>query len=201
MPICRQCNEKFPNRLIINGKWRNLHTRQFCINCSPFLAHNTKSILLDNTQTGTKICTQCNTEKSKSEFYTSNNKIHGSKCKQCFNTLCINRQQNIKKKIVEYLGGECIVCSYNETLGALSCHHVNPEEKDIDMARLTTRAWKNIIPELNKCVLLCVRCHIELHSSHLAEHHKLIVNEHYERQKMERVRLELTTPSLKGRCC
>lgn len=182
MPVCKQCNETFPNRMLINRKWRVMNSRQFCLTCSPFMAHNTKAILYDKThytQTGMKICIDCGIEKSKAEFYTTRDKIHGNKCKKCYTIMCVKKQQDMKKRIVAYLGCECIICKYNETMGALSCHHVNPLEKEHDLFRLTTRSWKNIVAELNKCVLLCIRCHHELHNTHLSEHHNNIVQTYY----------------------
>jgi hypothetical protein len=182
MPICKQCNTPFPNEMIIDGKKRNLRSRQFCLECSPFMSHNTKQVL-DIQLDGYKKCNQCNEVKSMLEFYTNKNKIHGGSCKVCFNKLCIERQQTNKIKMVEYGGGKCIICGYSETNGALSFHHVDPSEKDLEIGRLVTRAWENIIPELDKCVLLCVRCHNELHNSYLFDHHNSIVLDHYMKNK------------------
>lgn len=36
MNICEKCGNEFPNRMIINGIKRNLHSRKYCLNCSPF---------------------------------------------------------------------------------------------------------------------------------------------------------------------
>ncbi len=182
MPVCRQCNNQFPIKMLIDGKVRNLGTRQFCIECSPFMAHNTKP-LLDIQLDGSKKCCVCNQVKQKTEFYTNKDKIHGSKCKECFNRLSTERYQHNKIKMIEYCGGKCIICGYNETNSGLAFHHVNPIEKDLDITRLVNRSWNNIIIELNKCVLVCVRCHNELHFSHLSDHHKNIVNEYYLKNK------------------
>lgn len=181
MPICKQCNKSFPNKMLIDGKSRNMQRRQFCLECSPFMSHNTKANL--NESPNFKTCTECNQTKSKSEFYTNKDKIHGSKCKECFNKLSIQRQQDNKIRMVEYGGGKCIICGYNDTNGALSFHHVNPIEKEYDIFRIVTRSWNNIKAELDKCVLLCVRCHHELHFTHLKEHHSKIVNEYYMKNK------------------
>ena len=121
--------------------------------------------------------------KMKTEFYTNKDKIHGSKCKECFNKLCIERQQANKIKMVEYCGGKCIICDYSETNSGLAFHHVNPIEKDLEIARLVTRSWENITSELDKCVLLCVRCHNELHHSHLSETHNKTVHDYYLKNK------------------
>ena len=41
MRECRECSAKIPNRVIIDGKQRNLKNRKFCLICSPFGKHNT----------------------------------------------------------------------------------------------------------------------------------------------------------------
>ena len=186
MPVCKQCNETFPNRMLIDGKWRVMNSRQFCLTCSPFMAHNTKTSLVDKPytiQTGTKICNMCDVEKPIIEFYANKMKICRNKCRRCFNDECVKKQQDMKKRMVAYLGGKCIICNYNDTMGALSCHHTNPLEKEHNLFRLTTRKWENIVNELNKCVLLCIRCHHELHNTHLYEHHNNIVQTYYNKNK------------------
>ena len=44
MPICANCGSDFPNQIKIDGLVRNLRSRKFCLGCSPFGAHNTRSI-------------------------------------------------------------------------------------------------------------------------------------------------------------
>ena len=63
-----------------------------------------------------------------------------------------------------YKGGKCAVCGYDKCQRALSFHHVNPKEKDFDLSsRGLTRSWERIKKEIDKCVLLCANCHMELH--------------------------------------
>lgn len=45
MPTCRSCNIDFLNQALIRGKVRNLQRRKFCLDCSPFGAHNTRKAL------------------------------------------------------------------------------------------------------------------------------------------------------------
>lgn len=42
MPICRHCGDKFPNHILLDGMWKTLNSRKFCLTCSPFGKHNTK---------------------------------------------------------------------------------------------------------------------------------------------------------------
>ena len=58
MPVCQKCGKEFPNRLKIRGKTRNLHSRKFCVNCSPFKIHNTRN-LIGQESAGKRRCPRC----------------------------------------------------------------------------------------------------------------------------------------------
>lgn len=70
-----------------------------------------------------------------------------------------------KEKAVEYKGGKCIICGYSKYNGNLDFHHINPAEKSfsISEARRSSIKWEIIEEELDKCVLVCCRCHGEIH--------------------------------------
>lgn len=69
------------------------------------------------------------------------------------------RRKKLKEMAVIYKGGECLVCGYKECLECLVFHHLNPKEKDFGLStKGLTRSWGRIKKELDKCVLLCVRC-------------------------------------------
>ena len=36
MKICEKCGKEFPNWTMINGVKKNLHSRKYCLDCSPF---------------------------------------------------------------------------------------------------------------------------------------------------------------------
>ena len=71
------------------------------------------------------------------------------------------RRYLIKQAAVQYLGGKCAICGYDKTLAALEVHHRDPQEKDFVIS--ATLNWDRIVPELDKCVLLCANCHREVH--------------------------------------
>jgi len=56
----------------------------------------------------------------------------------------------------------CAICGYNKCCACLEFHHVNPQDKcfNINAQYLDN---KNLVDELNKCMLLCNRCHGEIH--------------------------------------
>jgi len=73
-----------------------------------------------------------------------------------------DRRKDIKKQAVEYMGGSCKLCGYNKCFTALSFHHIDPETKDFQISG-TNRCWEKIKKELDKCVMLCTNCHLEVH--------------------------------------
>lgn len=85
--------------------------------------------------------------------------------KKCKNNYYVDRRRKqLKEKAVQYLGGKCIVCGYNSCAQALVAHHLDPSKKEFNLAQKGyTRSWERVKAELDKCVLLCCRCHSELH--------------------------------------
>lgn len=69
-----------------------------------------------------------------------------------------------KEEIVYVMGEECQICGYNRCIKALECHHIDPEEKDIDFGNLC-KNWENLVEELKKCILVCANCHREIHDN------------------------------------
>lgn len=63
-----------------------------------------------------------------------------------------------KRRVIEYLGGKCQQCGYDELPAALDCHHRNPVEKKFKISD-ALRKWDSLTTELDKCDLLCVICH------------------------------------------
>lgn len=74
-------------------------------------------------------------------------------------------RERTKARMIEAMGGKCCVCDYNKSQRAMDFHHLDPSEKEIGLgnARGTPVAWKKIVEELRKCVLVCNRCHQEIH--------------------------------------
>lgn len=44
-------------------------------------------------------------------------------------------------------------------MDALQFHHLDPSEEDFMLSRVGSWAWEKIVRELDKCMLLCNRCH------------------------------------------
>lgn len=161
MRECKKCGEIIPYSIVIDGKPRNLKNRKYCLNCSPFGKHNTRK--LDKPKNKEKYCPRCEQTKDKNLFYNRKDRETSSYCKMCFNKYSQERWFQRKKDAVEYLGGKCICCGYNKYYGALSFYHIDPNEKELDWRKMRLIAWKNILKELDKCVLVCSNCHSEIH--------------------------------------
>ncbi len=55
-----------------------------------------------------------------------------------------------------------MICGYDRSILAFDFHHVEVWRKDFTISAKMT-SWEKIEPELKKCVLLCSRCHREVH--------------------------------------
>lgn len=76
----------------------------------------------------------------------------------------MNNRYVIKKlKAIEYKGGKCIECGYNKCPAALTFHHRDQDSKEFEWKNMRNRTWSVVLKELDKCDLLCCRCHTELH--------------------------------------
>lgn len=68
-----------------------------------------------------------------------------------------------KQQAIAYKGGKCSICGYSKCPDALIFHHRDPKEKEFDWNRAKRLSWEKTIKELDKCDILCCRCHVELH--------------------------------------
>ena len=64
----------------------------------------------------------------------------------------------------------CIICNFpKEKRAAIHFHHVNPEEKEINIGVIIQRIKKypneELIKEVKKCVCMCANCHMLYHAN------------------------------------
>lgn len=69
-----------------------------------------------------------------------------------------------KIKAINILGGLCKHCSCGDPR-VLEFHHLDSSKKDMCIGDELTNSWDNIINEIDKCILLCKRCHSIEHNS------------------------------------
>ena len=161
MKICANCKSEFLPTKIIDGKRRNLSKRKYCLDCSPWGLHNTRSIerkykciicSKDLCGNQTMYCSRACTMKKSGRWY-KRQKMRGFER---------------KKEFVNLLGGKCSKCGYNKNLAALDFHHLDPEQKEspLNFAFLMKMRYEKCLLEINKCIILCANCHREHHNSH-----------------------------------
>lgn len=77
----------------------------------------------------------------------------------------IGIRQAMKFNAVRIKGGKCEVCGYNKNIAALCFHHTDPSKKETQLSSGNTRSWEKYLYELEKCQLLCLNCHAEIHNT------------------------------------
>ena len=74
-------------------------------------------------------------------------------------------EKKVRAMAVEYKGGKCEKYGYDHCIDALEFHHVDPAQKDFNISsKGYTRSWERVKAGLDKCTILCVNCHRELHA-------------------------------------
>lgn len=158
MPNCKKCQNWFPTRCLIDGKEKYLHTRSYCLECSPIGSKQGYELRKENTKATTKrrvgypcICKICN------RIFKATKNIICSTCRSRY-----QRYKN-RNKGIEYLGGQCAICKIND-YDVLTFHHRNQEDKIFNLsANWGVAKWAKLQEELEKCDLLCNNCHQKLH--------------------------------------
>ncbi len=85
-------------------------------------------------------------------------------CRECMKARTLRFHHLTKLKAVAYKGGKCEVCGQMPHPCAMQFHHSDPRSKRINVARLRFKAFEELLPELDKCVLLCANCHAVQHA-------------------------------------
>ena len=123
-------------------------------------------------------CKHCQQERDKKYFFAhpgTRNHLRLGKCKKCCAIYQKERRTKNKQILVYLKGGKCEICDYNRCLDALDFHH-ETEDKEFDIGRGKSYSLKRSKMEIEKCKLLCNRCHKEVHAGLLAINGKTIVN-------------------------
>lgn len=108
------------------------------------------------------MCLSCG--ESKEELMAlRNNKPCRTICKSCDNQRAVTRGRLNKLSAIKYKGGCCQKCGYNKNPVALAFHHLDPSKKDPNFAKMKFWSFDRVKKELDKCVLLCMNCHVETH--------------------------------------
>lgn len=73
-----------------------------------------------------------------------------------------------RSEFINLKGGKCLICGYNKNNAALSFHHTEDNDKEFKLSirECSNNSIETLLKELEKCILLCANCHMELHYPH-----------------------------------
>ncbi len=91
------------------------------------------------------------------------------RCAKCRSQGVANRRRKVKRRLVAYKGGRCESCGYSKCIEALTLHHVDKLTKSFDSSGGQTRSLERAKREADKCELLCLNCHAEVHSKTMTD--------------------------------
>jgi len=66
------------------------------------------------------------------------------------------RRQERRKILIEHLGGKCCGCGTTENL---QFDHIDRTQKSFNIGKCIDYSLERLIPEVDKCQLLCYECH------------------------------------------
>jgi len=102
-----------------------------------------------------------------------------------------------KERIIEAMGGKCVICDYNKCNSSLALHHLEPSKKEFSFGtiRANPKAWKKIVEELRKCILVCNNCHGEIHEG-ITKISENVTRFNEEFSEYRQLRKEMTHPCI-----
>ncbi len=108
---------------------------------------------------GRKVCVGCGEDKRLEDYY----RPTFTYCIPCESARKHHATLMLKRAAVDYKGGRCVACGYNRCLSGLAFHHLDPSTKEADIGSYRGLLTEAVKAELDKCELVCVRCHAETH--------------------------------------
>lgn len=85
------------------------------------------------------------------------------------NEITARKYHENRKRFIEFLGGKCIKCGSTEKL---EFDHIDPSRKSFNVSRWLHSSYDSFYLELDKCQILCNKCHKEktrIHRIYLKE--------------------------------
>lgn len=72
--------------------------------------------------------------------------------------------RKLKKEIlVKSFGSKCCICGYDKVIKGLEFHHRDENLKIFNISQSANVKWSVLLNEVEKCILVCCRCHREIH--------------------------------------
>jgi hypothetical protein len=73
------------------------------------------------------------------------------------------KRRELKSRAIGYKGGRCEDCGFEGHSSAFDFHHTDRSTKDFQLSSGNIISFPRMIPELDKCALLCANCHRTRH--------------------------------------
>lgn len=155
---CEKCGKDFPTWIKIDGVKRNLHSRKYCLECSPFGKHNRKQ-LTKQSQCGN--CLYCNSPLNVPKRMFCDSKCHNEYKYNDYITKWENKEisgqrgrdgqlsKYIRRYLFEKYNSKCSKCGWS--IVNLFTNKIPLEVDHID------GNWNNSCEE--NLILLCPNCH------------------------------------------
>jgi len=72
----------------------------------------------------------------------------------------------VRETMFEMLGDRCVECNKDMRVNRPMPHHIDPELYRFGILgrRTVAYSWKEIVEEIEKCELRCIRCHRKIHT-------------------------------------
>ena len=148
MKRCKKCGKEIPYSIIIDGMRRPMQNRSNCIDCVPY----GKSRYVTKTEEGRlkRIAT-----KTRRYYYNVKMRVGSDPVKI--------RRQKYRSSVIKLISGGCQICSYNRCFRNIVFHHLRDKQFQLD-ERHFQYAFKTILNEIRKCMIVCHNCHGEIHA-------------------------------------
>lgn len=155
MKICLNCNKETTNPKFCNRSCAAIYNNKNCQNT------------ISARRTKTKQCKNCSKLIFSSRDFCSNLCVHAYNREINPPNTSYENIKNFRKRrneeLVKYKGSVCYKCGYYKSLSALSFHHINPENKSFEISKNLHKSLNVLKFEADKCILVCERCHREIH--------------------------------------
>ncbi len=174
---CRSCsNSRNRSKELRTQVAEKLRKRsiKYCSECGAIVSFNNKSLICKDCQIILREQYENGIINEKTLKFKHSKKSDGVK----------EHRRKVKKLLIEYKGGKCIICGYDKCDNALSFHHVDPTKKDFTIGKMRkyTYNFELIKKEVDKCVLVCTRCHIEIHANYINLSDYIDVSEYFSKE-------------------
>lgn len=139
-----------------------------------------------------KICSKCKVEKDESEFHKKTGDKLQSHCKECQRIYIrehyarnvgyyVSKAKRAREKNTEWYYElkntlKCETCGETHP-ATLDFHHRDPNEKEMSVSIMIRKfGKKRVLEEIQKCKVLCCKCHRILHWNEIHPAQAIVVN-------------------------